>query len=146
MATLNDRASRAMVAHGAHAATDVTGFGLAGHGLGMARGSGVALRFAAEAFPVYDGALALLEAGVESRGAISNRASFESHIRWRAETPALRERLVFDPQTSGGLLVALPPAAARAFVDELHGAGVASAAIIGEVVDARPGAPALRFA
>jgi selenide,water dikinase len=144
MATLNARAAQAMVAHGAHAATDVTGFGLAGHALGMARGSGVALRLSAEAFPLYEGALALLEAGVTSRGATSNRAAFEGQVKWRGDAPVPRELLVFDPQTSGGLLVALPPAAARSFVDELGAEGL-SATVIGEVLDPFPGAPPLRF-
>jgi selenide,water dikinase len=145
MAALNDRASRLMLAHGAHAATDVTGFGLAGHALGMARGSGVAVRFFADSFPVYDGALALLDAGVKSRGATTNRATFEGHVRWQGDPPSSRELLVFDPQTSGGLLVALPPSAAKEFVDALHAEGVAAAAAIGEIVEALPGVPGLRF-
>jgi selenide,water dikinase len=145
MATLNDRASRLMLAHGAHAATDVTGFGLAGHALGMARGSGVAMRFWADSFPVYGGALALLDSGVKSRGSVTNRATFEEHVRWQGDTPSSRELLVFDPQTSGGLLVAVPPASAREFVDALHSEGITAAAAIGEVVEGVPGAPELHF-
>jgi selenide,water dikinase len=146
MAVLNDRASRLMVRHGAHAATDVTGFGLAGHALGMARASGVAMRLSVDAFPVYDGALSLLDAGVTSRGATTNRATFERDVRWRGDPPGSRELLIFDPQTSGGLLVALPASATQGFLDDLHAEGIPLAALIGEVVDPSPDLPPLRLA
>jgi selenide, water dikinase len=137
MATLNDRASRLMLSHQTHAATDVTGFGLAGHALGMARGSGVAFRLHADRLPVYDGALALLAAGVKSRGGTTNQEAFQSQVEGVAAP------ILYDPQTSGGLLVALPAAAAAAFVTALQSEGMAAAAVIGEVLPARPEGPLL---
>ncbi|HEY0709718.1 MAG TPA: selenide, water dikinase SelD [Polyangia bacterium] len=134
IAKLNDRAARLMLAHDAHAATDVTGFGLAGHALGMARGSGVALRFFPERFPTYDGVLPLIEAGVRSKGGTTNRQTFEAHVQITGAEPNARELLVYDPQTSGGLLVALPAANATAFLSALHEEGMTAAAQIGEVV------------
>jgi selenide,water dikinase len=147
MAILNDRASRLMLEHEVHAATDVTGFGLAGHGLGMARGSGVGFRLDASDLPVYDGALALIEAGVTSRGGISNRETFRAEVEGVSGGGpiAARELLLYDPQTSGGLLCALPAARSAAFVAALHREGLGQAAVIGQVTAARPGAPHLQL-
>ena len=144
-ATLNDRAARLMLEHDARAATDVTGFGLAGHALGMARGSRVALRLHAETFPSHPGALALLESGVKSRGATSNEETFQAHVTLPSSGRALSPRtlLLYDPQTSGGLLVSLPSSRAPAFVDALHAAGMPAAALIGEVVAPRTDQPFL---
>ena len=136
MAALNGPASALMVELGAHAATDVTGFGLAGHGLGMARGSGVSLRVRAAALPVYPRALDMHREGVKTRGTIANRAAYEASVRVAPGVPDERASLLYDPQTSGGLLVALPPRQAAALVEGLHARGVATAAIIGEAVEA----------
>ncbi len=142
-ATLNDRAAHLMVEHQAHAATDVTGFGLAGHGLGMARGSGVALRLHLDSLPLHPGALALVEGGVKSRGGTSNQQTFQSQVSGPARSP--REAILYDPQTSGGLLVALPSARADAFVSALKDAGYPAATVIGEVTDAPTGSALLQL-
>jgi selenide,water dikinase len=145
MATLNAVAGGLLHDYGVHAATDVTGFGLAGHALGMARGSAVGLRVWLDQLPAYDDVLDLLEAGVTSGGMRNNQHSFEPDLGvncGRGPIPA-RLRLVFDPQTSGGLLVALPRERAGDLVDALRSAGVAAATIIGEVVAANEQAPAL---
>jgi selenide,water dikinase len=134
IATLNDRAARLMLAHDVHAATDVTGFGLAGHALGMARGSRVALRFFPDRFRAYDGALALIEGGVKSKGGTTNRQTFEGDVHGASTVPSAREQLLYDPQTSGGLLVALPATRAAAFLSALHEEGMTAAAQIGEVI------------
>jgi selenide, water dikinase len=136
MAALNRDASALMIEAGAHAATDVTGFGLAGHGLGMARGSGVSLRVSAQRLPVYPRALEMHREGVKTRGTIANRATYEMDVRIDPGVPEDRASLVYDPQTSGGLLVALPEAAAAALVAGLHARGTTAAAVIGEVVPA----------
>jgi selenide,water dikinase len=141
IAALNDRACRLMLEHDAHAATDVTGFGLAGHGLGMARGSDVEFRLFPELFNAYDGVLALIEAGVKSKGGTTNRQTFEGQVRGRGGAPDARELLLYDPQTSGGLLVALPAARAAAFVEALIAQGMPAAARIGEVAAPVTGAP-----
>jgi selenide,water dikinase len=134
MAELNAAAAAVMVAHGAHAATDVTGFGLAGHALGMARASGVGLRLWVDQVLLLDGALSLYEQGVTSRGARLNRQSLASEVTpgprgWRP-----RDELLFDPQTAGGLLIAVPADRAPALLAALHSEGIPAAAAIGEVV------------
>jgi selenide,water dikinase len=137
MAALNAAASALMVQHHAHAATDVTGFGLAGHALGMARGSRVSLRVWAERLPVYARALDMHREGVKTRGTVTNRAAYETSVRVAPGVSDERAALVYDPQTSGGLLVALPPDAAAALVSGLHARGVGAATVIGEVTEAR---------
>src|SRR6478609_328738 len=109
MRTLNRAASEVFVAHGVSAATDVTGFGLLGHGLEMARGAGARFVFDARALPALDGVLELAAAGVETSGAAHNRR-FVLPALTVAEgvSPAL-VTLAHDPQTSGGLLAAIDP-------------------------------------
>jgi selenide,water dikinase len=136
MAALNREASALMVQAGAHAATDVTGFGLAGHGLGMARGSNVSLRVSAQRLPTYPRALEMHRLGVKTRGTVANRAAYEADVRVDPGVPEDRASLVYDPQTSGGLLIALPAAAAEALVASLRGRGSSSATVIGEVIPA----------
>jgi selenide,water dikinase len=133
MATLNATAGAAAVAQGARAATDVTGFGLAGHALGMARGSGVGLRVWIDRVPLLEGAAGLYEQGISSRGARLNRKALEKEVGplrggWRA-----RDELLFDPQTSGGLLIAVAAEGTPALLDALARDGVQASAI-GEVV------------
>jgi selenide,water dikinase len=108
MLTLNRAAAEAMTAAGAHACTDVTGFGLAGHGREMARASGVTLEIAAAALPLLAGALEAARAGVVPGGLKNNREFAACDVRAAASIPAELQALCYDPQTSGGLLVALP--------------------------------------
>jgi selenide, water dikinase len=119
MRTLNRAAAEALAAlpsgAGPHAVTDVTGFGLLGHGWEMAERSGVALRIDAGALPLYAGALQTAEAGTRTGGDPRNRAHLEGRVR--SSAPAALEALAFDPQTSGGLLAAVAPAAVDALVD-----------------------------
>ena len=135
MAELNLQASALMTEHGAHAATDVTGFGFAGHALGMARASGVRLRVWTDRLPIFADVPRLIEAGVTSKGARLNRQTYESELGAPAGGYGARELIVFDPQTAGGLLVALPPERTEDFVDALANAGTPAAAVVGEVVD-----------
>jgi selenide,water dikinase len=142
MSRLNRVAAEAALALGAHAATDVTGFGLSGHALKMALGSGVVLRLEAGDLPLLDGAIALAAAGVTTRSTSGNRAATADHLRVAApSTMPLFDALLHDPQTSGGLLVALPEAAVAAFIEAVAPLGPAVARI-GEVLAARPSAPA----
>ncbi len=107
MVTLNRAASEVLVAHGVAGATDVTGFGLLGHGLEMARASGVRLVFDARTLPVLPGALELARAGVETGGAAHNRRFVAPHLQLGSIAPEA-VALAHDPQTSGGLLAAVP--------------------------------------
>jgi selenide,water dikinase len=109
MRTLNRTASEVLVEHGVTAATDVTGFGLLGHGLEMARASGTKFAFDASALPALPGALDLARAGVETGGAAHNRQFLASSLSVAAGVAPERVTLAHDPQTSGGLLAAVSP-------------------------------------
>lgn len=110
MQTLNREASAAALAQGAHAATDVTGFGLLGHAREMARASGVRLRLRAAAAPLLPEAERFAREA-PSQGLSNNRAFVAPEVRFAATVPETLRTLLFDPQTSGGLLVSLPPEA-----------------------------------
>jgi selenide,water dikinase len=132
MLALNRHASHlARDAH-AHAMTDVTGFGLLGHGREMASRSGVRLVIEASKVPALPGALAYAARGIVTGGAGRNREGLAGHIEIAAGLDAAVEHLLFDAQTSGGLLVALPPAAAEVMVERLHADGLPGA-VIGRV-------------
>jgi selenide, water dikinase len=133
MRLLSASAGRGAVSAGAHAATDVTGFGLAGHGLEMARAGGVALHFEAAALPLLPGALEYASLGNSPGGTRRNLEAYSESVRV-LEPDQTTTALFFDPQTSGGLLVALPPDAAYRFVRELEVAG-AQGWIVGRVED-----------
>jgi selenide,water dikinase len=135
MATLNRDAGELMVAHGAHAATDVTGFGLAGHLVEMARGSGASVELDLARLPVFGAAAACLEREILS-GAIERNQEYA--MAWvRVADPAAEPLLpiLYDPQTSGGMLVALAPGAAEAFVAAMKEKGHAATSIIGRVME-----------
>jgi selenide,water dikinase len=125
MLRLNRRAAELAAACGARTATDITGFGLLGHASEMARNSGVALRFSLAAVPLLPGALHYAENGVLPGGQGRNRTFLldEGLAALGAGAEGPRVELLFDPQTSGGLLVALPPAAAAEFKSRCAEAG-----------------------
>jgi selenide,water dikinase len=107
MRALNRDASRQAVALGVKCATDITGFGLLGHALHVARASNVTIRIDCGTLPVLPGALDAWKAGATPGGAERNDAFVREHTEWRNAEPFLAA-LVIDPQTSGGLLVSLP--------------------------------------
>jgi selenide, water dikinase len=109
MRTLNRAASEVLVEGGVVAATDITGFGLLGHGLEMARASETRFVFDAAALPALPGALELARAGVETGGAAHNRRFVASSISIGEGVPDELVTLAHDPQTSGGLLAAIAP-------------------------------------
>jgi len=134
MARLNREAAEAALAHGASAATDVTGFGLVGHAARVAHESRLTLEIELRALPLLPGALELAEAH-QAGGLKANRAEFEPRVEYGGRAEAARKALLYDPQTSGGLLVLLPEAGAEALV-----AAVAGARIVGRTrsAGARP--------
>jgi selenide,water dikinase len=134
MERLNATAGRLALEHGARAATDITGFGLAGHSLGMARASGVAIRFSFARLPVHDGFYRLAKAGVTTGCTVDNEENVRAAFEDRAGLDRLQRELLFDPQTSGGLLIAVPPESAAALLDALL-ASSHKAAEIGEVLE-----------
>ena len=127
MTRLNAEASRAALAVGARCATDVTGFGLLGHASHIARASGVSLAFATRSIPVLPGVDAAWQHGATTGGGARNAAYLEPMVEWGTASPFLRAVLV-DPQTSGGLLVAVPPARAAEYLSR-----VPDAVEVGEV-------------
>ncbi len=133
MVQLNKAASEAAMEIGARAATDVTGFGLAGHAMEMADASGVTVRIELSKMPLLPGAEELARAGNQSRANHSNREFTTAQTRVEAGVDATRLEFCFDPQTSGGLLVALPPDRAAQLVERCHAAGALAARVIGSV-------------
>jgi selenide,water dikinase len=138
MRTLNRAASEVLVRHGIRGATDVTGFGLLGHGLEMARASGLTMSFDAQALPALDGALELARAGVETDGAAHNRRFTAPSLAVGDGVAPELATLAHDPQTSGGLLAAVPPELVGAVMADLAVAGV-QAWQIGRAVAGVPG-------
>ena len=124
-------ASGILKAAGATAMTDVTGFGLAGHLRGMLTQSGVGASIELDAVPIFDGALELSNAGVRSHLYDANRAAVQV-IEDRVHR---RSRLLFDPQTAGGMLAAVPAANAESVVAELVAAGFPGSAVIGSITE-----------
>ena len=137
MVELNRIAAEHMVAHGAHGCTDITGFGLLGHGLEMARASAVGLRIWASEVPRFDLAVELA-AQREGGGLRRNRAARGRAVRFADAVDEPLRRLFFDPQTSGGLLIAIAADSADALLNALIAEGIA-ARQIGEAVAERPG-------
>lgn len=134
MQTLNRVASEAMVSAGAHAATDVTGFGLLGHLTEMMRGAGHTAQIRARAVPVLAGALELIAADHVPGGTRRNLRDLASEVRFEESVPVERRTLLADAQTSGGLLVSLPEESTHRLLDALGDQAVA-AAVIGRVVE-----------
>ena len=132
--TLNKRAAEVMAEFEIHACTDVTGCGLAGHAYGMAKPSGVSFLIGLDALPVMDEALEMYQKGVTTGVNLSNRANVHGQVRFERDWPSKRREIVYDPQTSGGLLSAVPEAQAKPLLEALHEGGVAAAVEIGEVV------------
>ena len=121
MKQLNGAASRAALACGAKCATDITGFGLAGHASHIARASEVTLVIHAAAVPVLDGAREALRQGATTDGLKRNAEYLESLVDWRSVSDEDRA-LLCDPQTSGGLLVAVPAEGTANYLSRVKGA------------------------
>ena len=124
MRTLNRAAGETLVSAGIRGATDVTGFGILGHGLEMARGSGTRFVLDAASLPALPGALDLIRAGVETDGATHNRRFVAPALEIGPGVAAEFVTLAHDPQTNGGLLAAVPPGDIRALEGALDSAGV----------------------
>jgi selenide,water dikinase len=129
MRRLNKGAAEALAGLPVHACTDITGFGLAGHAAEMARASSVTLSFEAAAIPLFTGVREIAPAN-RSGGMSSNREHFGPATAFRSPAAEALADLVFDPQTSGGLLIAVAPEDADSAMDRLAATGV-SAALVG---------------
>ncbi|MEM1180219.1 MAG: selenide, water dikinase SelD [Acidobacteriota bacterium] len=131
--TLNRTAAEVMQGFEIHAATDITGFGLAGHGLEMAKGSGHTLRFEIDTVPIMDEALEAYKRGMTTGVNGVNRELVQEHWRFDRELPTWHEEIFVDPQTSGPLLAAVPADQAGDLIAALGSAGVGCAVRVGDV-------------
>jgi selenide,water dikinase len=132
MTRLNREASELALRHGAHAMTDVTGFGLSGHALELAEASDVSLTIELSSLPVLEGALEMLQAGHTCGGSEANRRRAQKSMGLVEGIEEFEQYLLHDPQTSGGLLISIPEAGARRLQSELSRNGH-PAEIIGQV-------------
>lgn len=134
MSTLNKYAHDVLVKYSVHACTDVTGFALLGHSLEMAQGSGVTVHLKAQAVPYHEEAYEMADMGFIPAGAYRNRDFAEAGVRVVGEVARALQDIFYDPQTSGGLLCAVPAAEAEACLAELR-AVAPSTQIIGYVTE-----------
>jgi len=137
MATLNRAAAEAAVAAGVRAGTDVTGYGLLGHARNLMRASGVACTMRATDVPLLEGAVELVAAGHVPGGTKRNLADMAGDVVWQGDLPEAVRTLLADAQTSGGLLLCVPPERVEALVATLD--GTTQAAVIGVVTAGRAG-------
>jgi len=139
MMALNKSACEAMLAVGANACTDVTGFGLGGHAAQMASASDVTFNLYSSKMPFLKGALPLCRKEILPGGSRNNLKVYRSAIRVRKDVDPARLNLIFDAQTSGGLLISVPSAKSRKLVSELKKRGAPAARTIGEVSSKKKG-------
>lgn len=135
MTRLNRNASDAMVKAGANACTDVTGFGLAGHSMQMAKASNVVFKFFMNNLPVLEGAVKGIGDNLLTRGDKSNREYTKEFIFSEGKVDSIKEHLAYDPQTSGGLLISVPEENSDLLMNLLHEGGDETAVIAGEVLN-----------
>jgi selenide,water dikinase len=138
MSTLNKNASEVMQMVGVNACTDITGFGLLGHGYEMAAGSRVGLNIFASKIPHFDGVIQLIKKGYVPGGTFNNQSFLEEKVKFNKSISREFSILLFDAQTSGGLLISVPENKLDHLITELHNRKVNTIAVIGEVVDDHP--------
>lgn len=134
MSTLNKYAKEALDKVEVNSVTDITGFGLLGHSLEMAEGSSVTIKIDHKSIPIISKALEYARMGLVPAGAYANRGYIGDNVKFRNEIPNDIEDVLFDPQTSGGLLISLPKANVDQLLEELVGTPT-KFAVIGEVVE-----------
>ncbi len=134
MVTLNRQAAELIQAFEVHACTDVTGFGLLGHACEMIEDDPIGMVFDARAVPVFAEAVEYCGMGFLPGGLYRNRDFRAAMVEIDPSVPEFFSDLLFDPQTSGGLLIAVQDSAAAALVERMRAEGVRDAAVVGEVV------------
>jgi selenide,water dikinase len=144
MVQLNDIGRDAMLEAEAHAATDVTGFGLAGHSFEMAQGSHATLVFELSRLPLLSGAEALARRPYLTRASATNASYVAAGLRKEGKLDATRLEFFYDAQTSGGLLISVPAARADDLVAAARARGAAQTCIVGEVLERDEAALILR--
>jgi selenide,water dikinase len=134
MAALNRKASELMQEAGVHACTDITGFGLLGHACQLAKNSQVGMKIYSASVPVFTEVEEFAKAGLCPGGLYRNKEFYGNMVEFSKQVPDYIQDILFDAQTSGGLLISLAPEAAKPLVSKLRKAGVSDAAIIGEII------------
>jgi len=136
VASLNKKAIEIALNFDVHACTDITGFGIIGHSLEMANGSKIQINLLYNKLPFYPNALEMYRRGETTGSNRANRKLAEGFFKKNRGLSRGEEELLFDPQTSGGLLLSLPSTEAEQFIAELIKAGIKTAAEVGEVMAA----------
>ena len=134
MATLNDKASELMQEVGIHACTDITGFGFLGHTVQIAQNSRVGINIDIASIPFFPEAGEFAKRGLCPAGLHRNREFYSPCVKIASEVPTHMQDILFDPQTSGGLLISLDPRTAELLLNKLRQTGVADGTLIGDVV------------
>ena len=133
LAALNGPAMETALQFDLHAATDITGFGIAGHTLEMALGSGSKVILHFDRLPFYSDALRMYQKGETTGSNKPNKLLVENNLQIEKNLTKHQEQLLYDPQTSGGLLLSVPAAQANALIAAMAAAGVKTAVQVGEV-------------
>lgn len=139
MVALNRAAAEAMQEAGVSACTDITGFGFLGHALELARASKVHLTIKADAVPLIPQAVNLAESGFVPAGAYANREYVAPFVEFGPNVPRALQDILFDPQTSGGLLIAVSNDRLDLLLEKLEKYGVLSAAVVGTITPGKAG-------
>lgn len=135
MATLNRVGGEALASVGGHGCTDITGFGLIGHLYEMAAASGVSIKISAADVPLLDGVINFADMGIIPEGAHNNRKFYQKQVKSALAENDPLEIIFYDPQTSGGLLIAASPSKIKAIIEQIKGSDYPLPfAVIGEVV------------
>lgn len=135
VAALNAQAMEMALEFDLHACTDITGFGIAGHLFEIAQGSQAAVRLDYSRLPIHPHAVEMYRKGESTGSNLANRAMVHEYLTIRADLTRPQEQILFDPQTSGGLLLSIPESQSEEALKALQDAGVTSATRVGEVVD-----------
>jgi len=135
MAELNKKASETLHNYEVHAVTDVTGFGLLGHGSEIARASDVSLQLSYKHVPILSGTKELANDGVIPGGSKKNHAWLQDDVTYPEPLTEIDQLILCDAITSGGLLVSMPEKDAKKYVRELQNVGVSEASIVGRVME-----------
>ena len=135
IAALNAKAREAALRFAVHACTDITGFGILGHSVEMARGGGVRIELDSRSLPLHPNAVEMYRKGETTGSNSANRKAVKGFWDVKLKLASAEEELLFDPQTSGGLLLSLPESQADALVRALKASGIEAAARVGRVVE-----------
>ena len=134
MSALNKKASELMQDAGVNACTDITGFGLLGHACQLARNSRVGMKIDSTSIPVFTEVADFAKAGLCPGGLYRNKEFYGEMVELSKQVPDYIQDILFDAQTSGGLLISIASEAAKSLVTKLRKAGVPDAAIIGDII------------